>query len=96
MHDPDGRQIGQVLHLFALQAEGREIRTIEGMRDATGGLHPIQKAFWENHGLQCGFCTPGMIMQTAWLLQENPDPTEEDVRLGLSATSAGARATRTS
>src|SRR5580693_8579398 len=59
----DGRSVKSCT-LFALQAEGRDIRTIEGMRGAAGGLHPIQKAFWENHGLQCGFCTPGMIMQT--------------------------------
>jgi carbon-monoxide dehydrogenase small subunit len=49
-----------------------------------GELHPIQKAFWENHGLQCGYCTPGMIMQAYWLLQNNPNPTEEDVRKGIS------------
>jgi len=70
--------------MFAVQADGREITTIEGMQAASGELHPIQKAFWENHGLQCGFCTPGMVMQAAWLLAENPDPTEQEIRLGIS------------
>jgi carbon-monoxide dehydrogenase small subunit len=70
--------------MFAVQAGGREITTIEGMQDAEGELHPIQRAFWENHGLQCGYCTPGMVMQAAWLLRENPDPTEEEIRLGIS------------
>jgi len=70
--------------MFAVQAEGREITTIEGMQSAGGELHPIQKAFWENHGLQCGYCTPGMVMQAAWLLSENPDPTEQEIRLGIS------------
>lgn len=70
--------------MFAVQADGREITTIEGMQSASGDLHPIQKAFWENHGLQCGYCTPGMVMQAAWLLKENPDPTEREIRLGIS------------
>lgn len=70
--------------MFTVQAEGREITTIEGMQSVSGDLHPIQKAFWENHGLQCGFCTPGMVMQAAWLLEENPDPTEQEIRLGIS------------
>jgi aerobic carbon-monoxide dehydrogenase small subunit len=70
--------------MFAVQADGRDITTIEGMQDPSGELHPIQKAFWENHGLQCGYCTPGMVMQAAWLLKENPDPTEEQIRLGIS------------
>jgi aerobic carbon-monoxide dehydrogenase small subunit len=70
--------------MFAVQADGREITTIEGMQDPDGELHPIQKAFWENHGLQCGYCTPGMVMQAAWLLKENPDPTEAEIRLGIS------------
>ena len=47
-------------------------------------LHPLQQAFWDQHGLQCGFCTPGMIMQAAWLLEQNPDPTEEEIRAGIS------------
>ena len=70
--------------MFAVQVDGRELTTIEGMEDASGALHPIQKAFWENHGLQCGYCTPGMVMQAAWLLKENPDPTEDEIRLGIS------------
>jgi aerobic carbon-monoxide dehydrogenase small subunit len=68
--------------MLAAQADGREVTTIEGL--ASGGqLHPIQEAFHRNHGLQCGFCTPGMIMATASYLQENPAPTEEQVREAL-------------
>ena len=62
---------------------GREVRTIEGMANGAE-LHPLQQAFWDQHGLQCGFCTPGMIMQSAWLLGENPDPTEAEIREGIS------------
>ena len=69
--------------VLAVQADGQEIRTIEGMAAADGTLHPMQQAFMENHGLQCGYCTPGMVMAATSLLQENPNPTEEDVRLGL-------------
>ncbi len=69
--------------LLAVQADGGEIRTIEGMANADGTLHPMQQAFMENHGLQCGYCTPGMVMAATSLLAENPNPTEEDVRLGL-------------
>ena len=69
--------------MLAVQADGREITTIEGMaKGAT--LHPLQQAFWDQHGLQCGFCTPGMIMQAAWLLANDPDPTEEEIRVGIS------------
>ena len=69
--------------MLAVQAEGAEIRTIEGM--ATGAaLHPLQQGFWDQHGLQCGFCTPGMIMQAAWLLDQNSDPSEEEIRAGIS------------
>ena len=78
--------------MLAVQADGAEIRTIEGM-ERGGTLHPLQQAFWDCHGLQCGFCTPGMIMQSAWLLEQNPEPTDEEVREGIAATSAGARAT---
>jgi carbon-monoxide dehydrogenase small subunit len=67
--------------LLAIQADGREVTTIQGL--ANGGLHPVQKAFWENHGLQCGYCTAGMIMSAVDLLMDNPDPTEEQVRDGL-------------
>lgn len=69
--------------MFAVQANGAEILTIEGLAK-DGELHPIQKAFWENHGLQCGFCTPGMIMQAVWLLRENPNPSDEEIRWGIS------------
>jgi carbon-monoxide dehydrogenase small subunit len=69
--------------MLAVQADGREVKTIEGM--ASGAtLHPLQQAFWDQHGLQCGFCTPGMIMQSAWLLGENPDPTETEIREGIA------------
>ncbi len=69
--------------VLAVQADGQDVRTIEGMADADGTLHPMQQAFMENHGLQCGYCTPGMVMAATSLLQENPNPTEEEVRLGL-------------
>ena len=69
--------------VLAVQADGQEVRTIEGMAAADGTLHPMQQAFMENHGLQCGYCTPGMVMAATSLLQENPNPTEDDVRLGL-------------
>jgi carbon-monoxide dehydrogenase small subunit len=69
--------------ILAVQADGAEIRTIEGM--ASGAtLHPLQQAFWDQHGLQCGFCTPGMIMQAAWLLGQNPKPSDDEVRVGIS------------
>jgi len=68
--------------MLAVQVDGREIKTIEGMADEPT-LHPLQQAFWDQHGLQCGFCTPGMIMQSAWLLEQNPDPTEDEIREGI-------------
>jgi carbon-monoxide dehydrogenase small subunit len=68
--------------VLAVQADGAEVTTIEGM--ATDGvLHPLQEAFWKKHGLQCGYCTPGMIMAAADLLERNPNPSEEEVRHGL-------------
>jgi aerobic carbon-monoxide dehydrogenase small subunit len=67
--------------VLAVQAEGAAITTIEGV--GANGLHPLQQAFWEKHGLQCGFCTPGMILTAADLLAQNPDPTEEEVRHAL-------------
>jgi aerobic carbon-monoxide dehydrogenase small subunit len=79
----DGKSVKSCT-MFAVQADGRAITTIEGMQAADGKLHPIQRAFWENHGLQCGYCTPGMVMQAAWLLRENPNPTEQEIRLGIS------------
>jgi len=69
--------------LLAVQAQGAEIQTVEGLaRD--GKLHPLQEAFWEHHGLQCGFCTPGMLMSALHLLHTNPNPTEEEIRLGIA------------
>ena len=65
--------------VLAVQAEGHEITTIEGL-GANGGLHPLQQAFWDKHGLQCGFCTPGMIMTAVDLLSSNPDPSEAEIR----------------
>jgi carbon-monoxide dehydrogenase small subunit len=70
--------------MFAVQADGADITTVEGMAHADGTLHAIQEAFREMHGLQCGFCTPGMIMRAHRLLQENPTPTEEEIRWGIS------------
>ena len=78
----DGRS-AKSCTMLAVQASGSEIRTIEGLADGAT-LHPLQQAFWDQHGLQCGFCTPGMIMQSAWLLGQNPDPTDEEVREGIS------------
>jgi carbon-monoxide dehydrogenase small subunit len=69
--------------LFAVQADGKQITTVEGLAQ-NGNLHPIQAAFIENHGLQCGFCTPGMMMTSAALLAEHPNPTEDDIRWGIS------------
>ncbi len=68
--------------MFAVQADGSEVTTIEGLTPE-GGLHPIQEAFWEKHGLQCGFCTPGMIVASYQLLKNNPNPTEAEIRKGL-------------
>ncbi|HEU4948704.1 MAG TPA: (2Fe-2S)-binding protein [Kribbella sp.] len=77
----DGRSV-KSCSMLAVQADGHEVTTIEGLaRD--GELHPVQRAFHENHALQCGFCTPGMIMQSIDLLADNPDPSDEEVRLGL-------------
>ena len=69
--------------VFAVQADGGEVTTVEGL-PSNGKLHPIQEGFTEMHGLQCGFCTPGMILSAVGLLQQNPDPTEEEIRWGLS------------
>ena len=78
----DGRAVRSCL-LFAVQVEGAEITTVEGL-DSDGQLDKIQQAFTDNHGLQCGFCTPGMLMTTHALLQDNPHPTEAEIRVGLS------------
>jgi carbon-monoxide dehydrogenase small subunit len=69
--------------VFAVQADGREITTVEGLAGAEG-LHPIQQGFHEEHGLQCGFCTPGMMLTSVALLAEKPDPTDEEIRWALS------------
>jgi aerobic carbon-monoxide dehydrogenase small subunit len=69
--------------MFAVQADGREITTVEGLA-RNGELHPVQEAFKEEHGLQCGFCTPGMMLTAAALLDDNPDATEEEIRWALS------------
>jgi carbon-monoxide dehydrogenase small subunit len=69
--------------VFAVQADGSEIMTVEGLAQ-NGNLHPIQEGFMEKHGLQCGYCTPGMMLTSMALLKENPDPTEEEIRWGIS------------
>ncbi len=68
--------------LFTVQADGAQVTTIEGLA-AGEKLHPLQQAFWDEHGLQCGFCTPGFIMAAAYLLQENPNPSDDDIKRGL-------------
>jgi carbon-monoxide dehydrogenase small subunit len=68
--------------VLGVQADGRDVTTIEGLAD-NGTLHPIQQAFHEQHGLQCGYCTPGMVMAVVSLLADNPDPTEAEIRSGL-------------
>ncbi len=77
----DGRAVKSCT-MLAAQADGTKVTTIEGLAPA-GGLHPVQAAFRANHGLQCGFCTPGMIMTAVELLQRNPNPTEQEIRDGL-------------
>jgi carbon-monoxide dehydrogenase small subunit len=69
--------------MFAVQANGQAVTTIEGLASG-GALHPVQEAFWECHGMQCGFCTPGFVMSVYAFLKENPTPTEEDIRPALS------------
>jgi len=78
----NGRSIRSCL-MFAVQADGAEIMTVEGLA-GDGKLHPLQEAFREHHALQCGFCTPGMLMVAYELLRDNPDPTEEEVRLAIA------------
>lgn len=78
----DGRLVKSCL-MFAVQADGREILTIEGLAD-DGKLSPIQDSFVENYGLQCGYCTPGMVLAAHYLLTHNPDPSEEEIREGLA------------
>ena len=69
--------------LFAVQADGGSVDTVEGLANGAE-LHPLQEGFWEKHGLQCGYCTPGMLMAAKELLERNPDPTEEEIRWGIS------------
>jgi carbon-monoxide dehydrogenase small subunit len=69
--------------LFAVQADGVEVTTVEGL-ETTAGMHPVQEAFHEEHGLQCGFCTPGMMLTTIALLEDNPNPSDEEIRWALS------------
>jgi aerobic carbon-monoxide dehydrogenase small subunit len=77
----DGKTVKSCM-VLAVQADGADITTVEGLADGDR-LHPIQEAFWENHGLQCGYCTPGMLMSSLYLLQRNPNPTEEEIRRGI-------------
>jgi len=79
----DGRSVRSCL-LLAVQANGRAVTTVEGLAPAPGGLHPLQEAFRDHHGLQCGFCTPGMLMTLTEFLSENKLPTEAEVREALS------------
>ena len=79
----DGRPVNSCSYL-ALQADGREVTTIEGLASADGELHPLQRAFLDQGGVQCGFCTPGMLISAKALLDENPAPSEEEIRLALS------------
>jgi aerobic carbon-monoxide dehydrogenase small subunit len=78
----DGRAARSCL-MFAVQADGAQIKTIEGL-SKNGALHPIQEAFWEEHGLQCGYCTPGMLMTAYELLTDNPNPSDDDIREAIS------------
>jgi aerobic carbon-monoxide dehydrogenase small subunit len=81
--DLNGKSVKSCM-VFVVQANGGEVLTIEGMAGADGTLHPLQEAFREHHGLQCGYCTPGMITRAYRLLQENPDPSEQEIRYGIS------------
>jgi carbon-monoxide dehydrogenase small subunit len=78
----DGKVIKSCLH-FAVQADGREVTTVEGLAK-DGALHPVQEAFVKHYAFQCGYCTPGMVMTSYALLQENPNPSEEEIRKGLA------------
>jgi carbon-monoxide dehydrogenase small subunit len=79
----DGKQAVKSCTMFAVMADGHEITTVEGL--AKGGkLHPLQQAFWDAHGLQCGYCTPGMLMTASVLLEHNPNPSEQEIREGIA------------
>lgn len=80
--DLDGHSVKSCT-VLAVQADGGEVVTVEGLAGADGSLHPVQRAFHENHALQCGYCTPGMIMAVRDLLKDNPNPTEAEVREGI-------------
>lgn len=80
--DMDGRSVKSCT-VLAVQANGSEVKTVEGLA-GDDGLHPVQEGFMQEHGLQCGFCTPGMLMRSYRFLQENPNPTEEEIRVGMS------------
>jgi carbon-monoxide dehydrogenase small subunit len=79
----DGDRAVKSCSMFAVQADGHDVMTVEGLAQG-GTLHPIQQAFWDQHGLQCGYCTPGMMLTSYTLLKHNPDPSEADIREGLS------------
>ncbi len=79
----DGEAVRSCI-MFAVQADGHEVTTTEGLAAADGTLSPVQQAFWDEHGLQCGFCTPGMLTTLTAFLQENPNPTEGEVREAIS------------
>jgi aerobic carbon-monoxide dehydrogenase small subunit len=81
--DLSGKSVKSCM-VFVVQANGAEVVTIEGVAAADGTLHPLQEAFREHHGLQCGYCTPGMITRAWRLLQENPEPSDEEIRYGIS------------
>ena len=80
--DLDGRSVKSCM-VLAVQADGAEVMTIEGLA-TNGELHPLQQGFMEEHGLQCGFCTPGMLLRSYRLLEENPDPSDDEIRAGLA------------
>ena len=79
----DGERAVKSCTMFAVQADGHQILTVEGLANG-GTLHPLQQGFWDQHGLQCGFCTPGMLLTSYALLKRNPHPSEADIREGLS------------
>jgi carbon-monoxide dehydrogenase small subunit len=82
----DGRPVKSCT-MLAVQADGAEITTVEGLTslpEANGGLHPVQEGFWEKHGLQCGYCTPGMMLAAVGLLRENPSPTDAEIRRAIA------------
>ena len=81
--DLDGKSV-KACTVLAAQADGGNVLTVEGLANADGSLHPLQQAFMDCHGLQCGFCTPGMLIRAYRFLQENPNPTDEEIRWGIS------------